>query len=283
MIDTIGIIGLGYVGTAILEGMKQSYKIESYDKYTDSTCSSIEELCSSARIIFVCVPTPMNDKGECDISIVESVLRELDACCDDHLVILKSTVPPATTERLNREHNNISVVFSPEFLTEANYIKDFLECNRVILGGPSDSTAIAKEVFKKRFSDKIIIETNSTVAEMVKYLANTFLATKVSFANEMKQVCDKLDIDFDEVVEYATLDSRLGRSHWAVPGPDGHHGFGGSCFPKDINGLIYFMEQKGIQPKILEAVWSKNLDVRPEKDWENLIGRAVIKKGVKNE
>ncbi|HAI39121.1 MAG TPA: hypothetical protein DCM40_13875, partial [Maribacter sp.] len=72
-------------------------------------------------------------------------------------------------------------------------------------------------------------------------------------------------------------DSRLGSSHWAVPGPDGRHGFGGSCFPKDINAMIHFMEQKGLQPKILKAVWNKNLDVRPEKDWENLIGRAVTK------
>ena len=275
--QTIGIVGLGYVGTAILKGMQQSYKIETYDKYTPSTCNNVEELCSAAKVIFVCVPTPMSENGRCDISIVKSVLSELSVHCDNHLVVLKSTVPPGTTEKFNQDYDNFSVVFSPEFLTEANYINDFVECNRIILGGPLVSTQRAKEVFKKRFSDKIIIETNSTVAEMVKYLANTFLATKVSFANEMKQICDKLDINFDEVVECATLDSRLGSSHWAVPGPDGRHGFGGSCFPKDINAMIHFMEQKGLQPKILKAVWNKNLDVRPEKDWENLIGRAVTK------
>lgn len=280
--QAIGIVGLGYVGTAILKGMQQSYKIETYDKYMPSTCNNVEELCSAAKVIFVCVPTPMNESGRCDISIVESVLSELNVHCDNHLVILKSTVPPGTTERFNQDYDNFSVVFSPEFLTEANYVNDFVECNRIVLGGPLVSTRRAKEMFEKRFTDKIIIETNSTVAEMVKYTANTFLATKVSYANEIKQICDKLNISFDKVVEYATLDSRLGNTHWAVPGPDGHAGFGGSCFPKDINAMIHFMEQEGLQPKILKAVWNKNLDVRPEKDWENLIGRAVTK-GEKNE
>ena len=111
---------------------------------------------------------------------------------------------------------------------------------------------------------------------MVKYFSNTFLATKVSFANEMKMICDKLSIDYDKVVEYSTYDERLGKSHWAVPGPDGKLGFGGSCFPKDINALVVLSLLNGIEPKMLMATIKTNLNVRPEEDWKELKGRAVV-------
>ena len=91
----------------------------------------------------------------------------------------------------------------------------------------------------------------------------------------MKQICDKADIDYDKVVEYALYDERVGRTHLSSPGPDGRLGFGGSCFPKDINALIHFANEAGVAPLVLDAVWKKNLEVRPEKDWENLKGRAV--------
>jgi UDPglucose 6-dehydrogenase len=126
------------------------------------------------------------------------------------------------------------------------------------------------------FPNVSIIKTGSKTAEMVKYMTNTFLATKVSFANEMKMVCDKLDIDYDKVVEYSTYDERLGKSHWAVPGPDGKMGFGGSCFPKDINALLDVCRQLGVTATTLFGAWQTNEKVRPEKDWELLKGRAVV-------
>ena len=94
----------------------------------------------------------------------------------------------------------------------------------------------------------------------------------------MKMICDRIDVDYDQVVEYALYDERLGKSHWAVPGPDNKLGFGGSCFPKDINALIYFSKKEGLDLDLLKSVWETNLKVRPEKDWENLKGRAVVKK-----
>ena len=120
------------------------------------------------------------------------------------------------------------------------------------------------------------VSLGSITAEMVKYFTNTFLATKVSFANEMNLICDKLGIDYDKVVEYSIYDERLGKSHWAVPGPDGHYGFGGSCFPKDINALIKVAEKMDIPPNILSAAWDTNTLVRPEQDWKELKGRAVV-------
>ena len=92
----------------------------------------------------------------------------------------------------------------------------------------------------------------------------------------MKMICDKLGIDYDKVVEYSIYDERLGKSHWAVPGPDGHFGFGGSCFPKDINALIKVAEKMDIPTNVLSSVWDTNMMVRPEQDWKELKGRAVV-------
>jgi GDP-mannose 6-dehydrogenase len=107
---------------------------------------------------------------------------------------------------------------------------------------------------------------------MVKYFINSFLGTKVSFANEMKMLCDEIDIDYDKVVEYATYDERLGKSHWAVPGPDGELGFGGHCLPKDISAIVNGYDDM----KLLQAVLKVNDKVRKNRDWEDMKGRAVI-------
>lgn len=139
-------------------------------------------------------------------------------------------------------------MFNPEFLTEANYIEDFKNQNRIIIGGPRPASTIVKNMFIKVFQDVPIIKTGSNTAESVKYFTNCFLATKVSFANEFKQICDQADVDYDKVVEYALYDERLGKSHFTTPGPDGRSGFGGSCFPKDINALIFLHHNLGCQP-----------------------------------
>ena len=200
---------------------------------------------------------------------------EVDKNADEHTIVIKSTVPPGTTRQLNKECTFSQVVFNPEFLTEANYIDDFKNQSRIIVGGPRPGSTIIKNLYKKAFYNTPIIKTGSNTAEMVKYFLNCFLATKVSFANEMRSICDNVDIDYDKVVEYALYDNRIGKTHFATPGPDGKRGFGGSCFPKDINAMIAFAKENGVLPTVLEAVWDKNLEVRPERDWEKLLGRAV--------
>ncbi len=275
MKDKIGIIGQGFVGSAVREGLSGVFDIETYDKFKESTCDSVEELCKRVKIVFVCLPTPMKKQGSCDLSIVIDTVLEIDKYSDSHTAVIKSTVPPGTTELLNKLCNNLQVVFNPEFLTEANYIDDFKNQTRIIIGGPRPGSTIVKNLYKKAFYTTPIIKTGSNTAEMVKYFLNCFLATKVSFANEMKDICDKSDIDYDKVVEYALYDKRVGPSHFSTPGPDGKRGFGGSCFPKDINAMIHFAKSLGIDPMMLSAAWNKNLKVRPEKDWEKLIGRAI--------
>ena len=273
----IGIVGQGYVGTAVKEVFSKHYKTNTFDLNGDCTCTDIEDLVDKSDIIFVCVPTPMKKDGSCDTSIVESVVDDIeDVDISGKIVAIKSTIPPGTTNRLNKKCKNISVIFNPEFLTEANFIDDFKNQNRIIIGGERPSTTKLRQVYSLVFPNAKIVKTGSITAEMVKYFTNTFLATKVSFANEMKMICDGLNIDYDKVVEYSTYDERLGKSHWAVPGPDGHYGFGGSCFPKDINALINLCAKMDIPARTLLGAWITNLNVRPEQDWKELKGRAVI-------
>ena len=283
----IGIVGQGYVGTAVRAVFQKHYDVRTYDINTKlSTCDTLQELVTDSEVIFVCVPTPMNTDGSCNTNIVEDVVSDINDVVridrlnhnpkTDKIVVIKSTVTPGTTERLNEENDNITVVFNPEFLTEANFIEDFKTQDRIIIGGDRPATTKVRQMYSVAFPETPIVKTGPTTAEMVKYMTNTFLATKVSFANEIKMICDKLGIDYDKVVEYSIYDERLGKSHWAVPGPDGHYGFGGSCFPKDINALIKVAEQMDIPPNILSAAWDTNLNVRPEEDWKELKGRAVV-------
>ena len=276
----IGIVGQGYVGTAVKEVFGKHYETNTFDLNGNCSCKTLHELVNNSDVVFVCVPTPMKKDGSCDTSIVESVVRDINETVnsnqDGKIVAIKSTIPPGTTNRLNKECKNISVIFNPEFLTEANFIDDFKNQNRIIIGGERPSTTKLRQVYSLAFPNAKIVKTGSITAEMVKYFTNTFLATKVSFANEMYQICGRLGIDYDKVVEYSTYDERLGKSHWAVPGPDGHYGFGGSCFPKDINALIHLGLELDMTPEVLMAAWETNLEVRPEEDWKELKGRAVV-------
>jgi nucleotide sugar dehydrogenase len=290
MKQKIGLIGKGFVGEAFYEGMKNDYTVLVWDKDPSKrTVNSLEELvsgCTSSEwhlgcaITFVSVPTPMKLDGGCDTSILESVLEEMDSLYlkvpfRPHIVVIRSTIPPGTTDRLQAKTQNLSLVFNPEFLTEANHIHDFRNQDRIILGGPEISTAYVMGIYRRVFPKIHFVRPDAKTAEMVKYTNNTFLATKVTFANEIKQICEISNIDYEDMISIAALDKRLGNSHWKVPGPDGKRGFGGTCFPKDINALLAYAKELGVETPFLQAVWDKNLNLRPEKDWEQLKGRAV--------
>lgn len=278
----IGIIGQGYVGTAIKAGFEDFYKINAFDKYhtQKNTVPDLKELIKVSDIIFICVPTPMKTSGESDTSIVEHEVEKINKYSKKRkIVVIKSTIPPGTTKKIKKNCQDIDIIFNPEFLTEVNFIEDFKNQNRIILGGgEKNSINILMKLYRKVFPETPIINTDSTTAEMVKYLTNTFLATKVSFANEMAIICRTIGIDYNELLKISLLDQRLGNSHWAVPGPDGKLGFSGSCFPKDLNALIYYAQKEGVDLNTLKGVWETNLKIRPEKDWLKLHGRAVVKK-----
>lgn len=270
----IGIVGQGFVGNAIYQKFKNFYDIDTYD-LDESKCNSTEEKTLTNEVVFVCLPTPMSKDGTCYTGIVEDAIDKINEYGKTKVVVIKSTVPPGTSERINAKYNKLHVAFNPEFLTERNAVEDFNNQNRIILGGPRPATSKLKQIYSKVFPKAHIVKTGSTHAEMVKYFTNCFLATKVSFANEMYQICERLDLDYDKVVEYSTLDSRLGNSHWAVPGPDGSFGYGGHCFPKDLSALIRLCEGLDVDTTMLSATEDKNNSVRDDRDWENMKGRAV--------
>jgi nucleotide sugar dehydrogenase len=270
----IGIIGQGFVGNAVYQKFKQYYDIKTFD-LNESLRNSDEETTYKNEVVFVCLPTPMKSDGSCDTSIVEGAIKKVAEYGVCKTVVIKSTVSPGATARINSLYPNMDVVFNPEFLTERNAVKDYENQNRIILGGPRPSTTRLKQIFSKVFPKAHIIKTDSTHAEMVKYLTNTFLSVKVSFANEIYQLCEGLKIDYDKVVEYATYDKRLGDSHWSVPGHDGDFGFGGHCFPKDLSALIYLTDVLETTNNVLTATMDTNDKVRKNRDWEKMKGRAV--------
>ena len=276
----IGIIGQGFVGNAVYQKFKNYFDVLTYDLDESKSNSTKEDLLFKCNTIFLCLPTPMNTDGSCHTDILKKELDNLDLLTDNwetrKTVVIKSTVSPGTTSKWNSSYESLDIVFNPEFLTEANAVEDFNNQNRIILGGPRPATTELRRMYSKVFPKAHIIKTDSTHAEMVKYLTNSFLATKVSFANEIYQICDKLNIDYDKVVEYATLDDRLGKSHWNVPGPDGDFGFGGHCFPKDLNALLKLSWDLDTINHVLDAALETNSEVRKNRDWENMKGRAVV-------
>ena len=281
-INTVGVIGLGYVGTAVQRGFETVKRVVTYDIAKECTESSIADIVYKAPIIFICVPTPMNQDGTCNIDIVRKVLTEISVSPMGMkpICVLKSTVTPGTTDLLAEEFPNVTMCFNPEFLTEKNYINDFVAQRNIILGYTKNSTALdikpVAMLYNTRFVNGNVWTTTAKEAEMVKYTANTLLATKVAFLNEIWQICKKTGINYNHVANHLSMDERLGNTHWQVPGPDGKMGFGGTCFPKDLNALIQFGEQNGQATPLLRSVWEKNLELRPERDWEQDKGRAVI-------
>tara|TARA_R110001583_G_scaffold84781_5_gene222659 strand:- start:318 stop:1226 length:909 start_codon:yes stop_codon:yes gene_type:complete len=272
----LGIIGNGFVGNAIYHNFKNDYDLLIYDKEeSKANVESIREVCHSSKIIFVAVPTPMLSTGKCDLSIIFNVMAQISYWYNDNIIVLKSTVPPGTSEAIMDIHKDLRIVFSPEFLTEKNSINDFKECNRVVFGGKDDDVEECISAFSRVFPDKKYLKTNWKSAEMVKYFINSFLATKVSFANEMNQICEAVGIEYSEVKDLALYDNRIGKSHLMVPGPDGSLGFGGTCFPKDLNCLMYFAVEQGIDPLMIASTWMKNTMVREDHDWLSKPGRAV--------
>lgn len=279
----VGVVGFGYVGQAVESFFSSECECFVYDKYKEDL-NTLEEVVSTSHVIFVCVPTPMKNDGSCHTGIVEEVIKDiktvaqaLERDTNEFIVIVKSTVKPGFTKRI-AEETGLRVMFSPEFLTEKNSIEDFENTNRVVLGGNINDAKVVAEFFKRKLANKgvPVLQTESTVAELVKLFTNAFLMTKVLFGNEMYKICEALNLSYEEVYTVACLDNRIAYSHFAVPGHDGQLGAGGHCFPKDINNLRHVAKELGTGEKLFTAVIERNEEVRDEKDWLDMKGRAVI-------
>jgi len=269
----IGIIGNGFVGSAVAHGFRDQKPLI-YDINPEASTHSFDEV-ANCKYLFICLPTPMVSAtgGEANTSIVEECFQKLDKN-QEQVIILKSTVPVGTTKKLAKKHRIRNLVHCPEFLTAANAKYDFVNAERTVIGSPyyrpeviEKYSEMAKELFVDVFPNTPVFTMSSCESEMVKYTANCFLATKVGFFNMIFMLGEKLGLDYDRILEGVLSDPRIGDSHTKVPGPDGDYGFGGTCFPKDINAMIKTLQDHNISPSILESVWKDNMNYRTNWDW----------------
>ena len=270
---TVGIVGNGFVGNALYQNLRDKVQCKVYDVDRNRSFNTLEEVVEQ-EYVFVCLPTPMRKDGSCDLSILEKFFEDIEEMDLDILTertfIIKSTVPIGTTKRLAEKHSLTWIVHNPEFLTARNAVHDFKVAQRTVLGGDSLLTnRVAKLYWGYIYygQDPEIIQCSSDESEAIKYFSNTFLAYKVAYFNKVYDTCQKLGMDYKYVRDGITTDRRIGTSHTKVPGIDRDRGFGGTCFPKDLNSLILQMEKHDINADLLREVLKYNEEIRTIIDW----------------
>jgi len=248
-----------------------------------SFSTSIEEGVKSSLVIFIAVGTPSSDDGSADLKFVEEAAKEIGRYMDGYkVVVVKSTVPVGTCRRVKqmiKDHQlhptAFDIVSNPEFQREGSAIEDFMRPDRVTVGAESEqAVAIMKDIYSALYLiETPFVITSLETAEMIKYAANAFLATKVSFINEIANVCELIGADVHHVARGMGLDGRIGKK-FLHPGP----GYGGSCFPKDTRALARMANEKGYLFKVLDAVIRVN-DDQKKRMISKIIGKAGDVKG----
>jgi UDPglucose 6-dehydrogenase len=256
---TIGIIGNGFVGNAIYQNFKDKTHCKVYDVLDHKRYNEMEDTLQS-EIVFVCLPTPMKRDGECDLEYVLNFFKDVPKT--DALFVVKSTVSIGTTKKISKSRPDLKIVHSPEFLTAINAVEDFKNADRYIIGGKQEWCMILSQLYKTNFPNTPIQIVTSNESETIKYFTNSFLASKVSYFNNLYEICEKFQMNFDSVKHGVCTDRRIGFAHSKVPGPDGQMGFGGYCFPKDINALINTLKENGIDYTLFETVCKYNQRIR---------------------
>jgi len=255
----LGIVGLGVVGGTLLKYFQEQQRdVVTYDTKGVGSLEGIAE----ADQIYVCVPTPSKEDGSCDTSIVEEVVANVNKVKEGYkIVVVKSTIIPGTTERLQAQYPDLALIYNPEFLTQATAIQDMFYPERQILGYTLNSFGRVLEVIQQLPRAPFERFIPATVAEMTKYFCNTLYATKVVFANQIYDLCQKLGIDYDSVKECATTNNEYsGINHWDVL-HKGYRGYGGSCLPKDSKALIALGDLLGVNLEVLKMVNKVNEDL----------------------
>ena len=294
--EPIGVIGVGWVGlvtaacfaelghqvvardivaekveslsrgeTTIHEPGLQELLARNAERLTFTT--DMEELLGSARLLFVCVDTPPTRSGDADLSRVRSVVEDLPAD-GEHVLVMKSTVPAGTGQAIRRDRPGLAYVSCPEFLKEGSAVEDFMHPDRVVIGAdPGDAAAgdAVAAIYEPLGGE--IVRTDVASAEMIKLASNAFLATKISFVNEIANVCEEVDADVAEVARGMGLDQRIGASFLRAG-----IGYGGSCFPKDVSALKMLAGNTGYHFQLLNAVIEVN-ELQKRRVVQKLLGR----------
>jgi UDPglucose 6-dehydrogenase len=229
----------------LLVEARQSHRLSFHGSNADAV--------KGTRLVFLCLPTPPGTKGRADLSFIEGVVDELALTVDpESLLVVKSTVPPGTVIGLRKRLANLGsaagVVSHPEFLREGSAVSDFLAPDRIVVGAFELDDALLVASLYDTLETKVVT-TDPTSAEMIKYASNSYLATRLTFANTLANLCEAAGADILDVLDGVGLDHRIG-PHFLKPGP----GYGGSCFPKDTLALIGVAEDAGYDFKLLKAV-----------------------------
>lgn len=262
----IGIVGIGMVGTPLMrwfleKGWKRGETLFCYD--TDPKKNFFDDI-SQANIVFICVPTPPNADGSCNISVVESAVAQFAG--SDKIIVIKSTVPPQTADVLAGKYK-CAVLSNPESLTEAQAWEDFIRPDRQIVAFTTEESRkwtnfVLRLLPTASFQSPGVMgtykfhEVNSTVAETAKYGGNAFGATKVAFSNVLADFCELLEIQYEDVKHLVSHDRRIGDS-WMDVSHGNYRGFGGFCFPKDLDALIAKYSEKFAEAKIEDEKFAK--------------------------
>ena len=262
MMTKVGIVGMGLACSANAEAMDRGFcGITAMDpaKGYNNTYHDLLD-CDG---VFVCVPSPQDDDGTCDTSILEDVLYNLAKLYYQGVVISKCTAPPDVYEQLNILYPNL--VHAPEFLTAANAKEDYINGKFAMIGGRVGVYQREAErlirIGQQSLGENVVYCTIGEAA-LAKYAINSFMSTKVVFMNELYQLAQAMNLNYNNIAAMVKMDHRIGNSHMQVPGPDGSFGFGGACFPKDTSAMLKFAEQHKVDLNVLDAAVKKNLLLR---------------------
>ncbi len=265
----VSIVGYGFVGQALHKGLKNDVEICIVDPKQGTTFDDLKRF--SPEISFICVPTPMNDDGTQNISIIESVLKDFKSNSLNSLIVIKSTVLPNYLSSL--ESIFPSIVYNPEFLREAHAVEDFINSQLIIFGGKKSDSKILGNFYDKytKCINKDYQYTDLITASLIKYSINSFLATKVIFFNEINTLFSNIhpNGNWEDFIKLISIDNRIGNSHMQVPGPDNRYGFGGACFPKDTAALLEFAQSNNVSLEVIKTVINLNNSIRSQYQEQN--------------
>ena len=258
----VGIVGFGFVGKALKNGLKDDVNTIEIDPKLNTDINDLENF--KPDIVFICLPTPMSDDGSQNINIVKNVIKQIDSFNNNLLIVIKSTILPSHVSDILVKSNN--VVINPEFLRENFAYDDFINSEIIIFGGEKENCERLSKFYKK-YTNCICHNhtiTDGVTASLVKYTINSFLALKVVFFNEIRSVFDNINSKnkWSDFIDALSKDKRIGESHMNVPGPDGRFGYGGPCFPKDVNALINYSSDIGIDLSLLREANTINNNIR---------------------
>ena len=248
----VGIIGLGVIGMALKKGFELiGHSVYIHDKKLDTNLENV----INCEIIFICVPTPSKDNGECDTSIVESIIYELKKLNFVNIIAIKSTVPPLTTQNLIK-NTNLKICFVPEFLRERCAEEDFINNHELLAVGTDNDEIYEKLILCHGNLPKHYCKLNPTESEILKYYSNSFNAMKITFANEMYEICSYLGVDYSKIKN--SFIKRKTSVDMYLDVNDEMRGFAGMCLPKDLSALDYFIKSNNLNLNLFDCINNEN-------------------------